>query len=345
MHKKIFMMLLIFSVVVVYMLPVLAIEPSNNTIYRGIDVSEWQGEIDFERVKEAGIEIVYIRAGQGFSYKDPDFERNYAEAKRNELKVGVYHYMTARTTQEARQQAQFFVSLLSNKEIDCKLAMDFESFGNLSRTEINEIALEYIKEVERLSTKEVIVYSNTNDARNIFSEEVAEYPLWVAQYGVSEPSNNGKWNYWEGFQYSSSGRIDGIRGDVDLDRYTEDILLDSNEVINNVENPNITKEDRIVYKIRRGDTLTGIARKFNTTISHLAQINNIKNPNLIYTGEIITISHNRNNREIEEYDVKRGDTLTKIAREYNTSVEELVEINKIRNPDLIYVGEKLRIYK
>ena len=61
---------------------VLAFGPSSDKIYRGIDVSEWQGDIDFEKVREAGIEIVYIRAGQGFSYEDEKFERNYEEARK-----------------------------------------------------------------------------------------------------------------------------------------------------------------------------------------------------------------------------------------------------------------------
>lgn len=341
MSKKIISMILVFSIVLIWMIPVFAIEPSSNTIYRGIDISEWQGDIKFREVKEAGIEIVYIRAGQGFSYEDSKFEENYEEAKRNGLKVGAYHYVTARTEEEARQQARFFVSLVSGKEIDCKLAMDFESFGNLSNSEINRIAVAFAEEVERISQKEVIVYSNTYDARYVFSREVAKYPLWVAQYGVEEPQDNGNWNYWEGFQYSSSGRISGINGNVDLDRYTEDILLNSNDAINQVEDPKVNKEDRILYKVRRGDTLSEIALKFNTTVGHLAAINSIKNPNLIYTGEIIVISHNYNNRKTKEYKIKIGDTLSEIALKFNTTVNYLVEINKIKNPNLIYAGEYL----
>ena len=204
MQKRIISIIAVFCLMLFCTLPVLALDASSDSIYQGIDVSEWQGDIDFKKVAEAGIEAVYIRAGQGFNYEDPDFDRNYEEAKKYGLKVGAYHYVTARTTEEAREQAQFFVSLVSGKELDLKLAMDFESFGNLSNEEINEIALEFLKEVERLSGKEAIVYSNTYDATYVFGEEVAEYPLWVAQYGVSTPQDNGKWSSWEGFQYSST---------------------------------------------------------------------------------------------------------------------------------------------
>ena len=345
MFKKIVTMVTIFALLLVIGVPVLALSPSSSEIYRGIDVSEWQGNIDFSRVREAGIEVVYIRAGQGFNFKDPKFDQNYEEAKRNGLKVGAYHYVTARTVEDAKLQAQFFVSLISNKQIDCKLAMDFESFGRLTNTEINEIALAFLEEVERLSGKEAVVYSNTYTARTIFSQEVARYPLWVAQYGVQEPTNNGKWEYWVGYQYSSTGRVDGINGNVDLDRYTKDIFLENTEEVPVVENPKTDSEDRILYKIKRGDTLSKIAREYNTTVAHLAQINNIRNPNLIYTGEIITVSFNRNNSDKNtiKYRIRRGDTLSQIAARYNTTVAKLVEINDIRNPNLIYAGEILKI--
>ena len=344
MHKKIITSFLILIILLLFSTYAFALSPSSNVIYRGIDVSEWQGDIDFRKVKEAGIEVVYIRAGQGFSYEDAKFERNYEEAKKNGLKVGVYHYVTARNTDEAKLQAKFFVSLISKKQIDCRLAMDFESFGNLSREEINKVALEFIKEVEKLSKKEVVIYSNTYNATNIFKKEVAEYPLWVAQYGVSSPQDNGNWNNWIGYQYSSTGRVSGIEGNVDLDRFAEDILLSSTEEIPEVENPKSHYEDRIKYKIKPGDTLSEIALKYNTTVRHLAQINNIKNPNLIYAGEIITISHNRNDKiNGKTYVVKWGDTLSEIAVKYNTTVSKLVKLNNVSNPDLIYAGETLKI--
>lgn len=71
--------------------------PSSNNIYQGIDVSRWQGDINFSFVKKSGIEIVYIKSSEGRSYIDPYFEKNYFEAKANGLKVGFYHYVTARS--------------------------------------------------------------------------------------------------------------------------------------------------------------------------------------------------------------------------------------------------------
>ena len=347
MCKKIIITLSILILFLLITVPMqsLALSPSSSEIYQGIDVSEWQEDIDFAKVKEAGIEVVYIRAGQGFSYKDSKFERNYEEAKKNGLKIGVYHYVTARSTEDAKIQAQFFVSLIANKKIDCRLAMDFESFGNLTNSEINQISLTFLKEVEKLSGKETVVYSNTYDAKYVFSQEVANYPLWVAQYGVQEPQDNGKWSNWIGFQYTSTGRVNGISGNVDRDKYTKEIFLGNTEEIPKVEDPKCNYEDRILYKIKKGDTLSEIAKRHNTTVSHLAQINNISNPNLIYAGEIITIScnHKETVENTITYTVKRGDTLSEIAMRFNTTVDNLVKINNIQNPNLIYVGEIIKI--
>ena len=351
MHKKILTGTFILIILLIISVPVYALSPSSNVIYNGIDVSEWQGSINFARVKEAGIEMVYIRAGQGFSYKDAQFERNYEEAKRNGLKIGVYHYMTARSVEDAKLQAQFFVSLISGKQIDCKLAMDFESFGSLNKSQINEIAVVYMKEVKRLSGKDVVIYSNTYDAKYVFNSEVANEPLWVAQYGVSEPQDNGNWKNWVGYQYSSTGRISGISGNVDLDEFTEDILLNNVEEVPSVEDPKCDKEDRILYKVKRGDTLSEIALEHNTTVSHLVLINDIQNPNLIFVGEILTISCNHNNSESENnsseniiiYTIKKGDTLSEIALEHDTTVISLVNLNNIQNPNLIYAGETIKI--
>lgn len=224
--------------------------------------------------------------------------------------------------------------------------MDFESFGNLSRNEINQISKVFLDEVQRLSGKEVIIYSDAYNAAYTFSEELAkEYPIWVADYGVSSPGN-GNWSVWEGFQYTDEGRVTGIYGNVDRDYYTEGIFLsDSNQIPSNTTPDRGTQFERII--IKWGDTLSGIAREYNTSYQYLAQINNIPNPNLIYAGNSLLvpiISHNIiNDASHRLYIVKYGDTLSEIAYEYGVTVEDLVRLNDIVNPNLIYVGEILRI--
>ena len=116
-----------------------AIEPASKNIFEGIDVSNWQGNVNFYEVARQGIKIVYIKATQGTRYVSPVFESQYKNAKDNGLKIGFYHYVTARTEEEAMEEARFFASKIKGKEIDCRLAMDFERFGELSKNEINKV--------------------------------------------------------------------------------------------------------------------------------------------------------------------------------------------------------------
>lgn len=87
---------------------VYALTPSSEPMYQGIDVSDWQGYINYSQVRASGIEIVYIKASQGSNIKDPYFDINYENAKANGLKVGFYHFLTATTVEEAEQEARFF---------------------------------------------------------------------------------------------------------------------------------------------------------------------------------------------------------------------------------------------
>ena len=324
-----------------------ALPPSSDTIYPGIDVSKWQGSIDFNRVKADGIKIVYIRAGAGNDYKDPYFERNYDNAKAAGRDIGFYHSMTARSVSEAGQQARFFVSLLAGKTADCMLAMDFGSGGQLPVSTSNTVAIAFMREVERISGKDVMIYTSTNGAKTRWSNALAsEFPLWVAQYGPSTPSDNGKWDTWVGFQYSNTGRIDGIPGDVDLDRFTQDAYLADNSPIPGNEPDPIPEDIKLIrITVVRGDSLSLLARKYGTTVGSLARLNEIKNPDLIYIGEklYVLVGGSFNAPCYDTYQIKRGDTLSKIAYRFSTTVQRLAAINSIDNPDLIYVGQTIDI--
>lgn len=261
--------------------------------------------------------------------------------------MGVYHYLTARNIKEAEVQAQFFVSVIGGKNIDCKLAMDFESFEGLAEEEVNKIGVAFLNKVKELSKKDVIIYSNTYNATNIFKGTITSFPLWVAQYYVKEPSYNGNWNNWVGFQYTDKGVVSGIVGNVDKNRFTNKVFLDDTKEIPVIEPPEPVKQDTKTKPIviQYGDTLSKIAIKYNTTVQKLVEINNIKNPNLIYAGEILLVPMN-NNAEIGSdiiYIVKKGDTLWNIAKVYDTTVSQIVRINNIKNPNYIYAGQRIII--
>ncbi len=319
-------------------------DPSNNDIREGIDVSSYQGAIDFNRVREAGRNYVYIRATMGEHQIDRRFRSNYENAKAAGLNIGFYHFLDATTVSSARLQAQFFASEISGLEAELKPAMDLGTNYGLSNALFNQIALAFLERVNELTDKEVIVYSDASKARTVYSTTIANsYPLWVADYDTNEPEDT-RWDVWEGWQYSDEGRVDGISGDVDLDRFTTDILLDDASSIPNTASPHrsSTRHNIIYYTVVRGDTLSSIARTFNTSVSVLADLNNISNPNLISVGEILKVPAS-STPGVRIYTVVRGDTLSSIARRYNTSVLTLVAINNITNPNLISVGQTLTL--
>lgn len=351
---KIVLSFLIIATAPMYILigPVYAFSPSSDVIYDGIDVSGWQGNINYEQVASSGIEIVYIKASEGTNFVDPYFNQNYTNAKANGLKVGFYHYLTARSNEDAIAEARFFVSVISSKTPDCRLAMDFESFGNLSPEEITQIGLTFMRTVENLSGKEMVIYSDTSNASYRFYGELTNYPLWVAQYEVSEPTPNGNWDTWVGWQYTDAGEIPGISGYVDRDKFTDGILLNETSEIPLPEDTNKPIAGGITtITIQRGDTLSRLALEYNTTVSRLVELNNIQNPNLIYAGASLivpsgeTASDSDGNSTSGQtiYIVQRGDTLNQIAAQFGTTAIAIAKENNIRNINLIYVGQRLII--
>ncbi len=138
---------------------------------------------------------------------------------------------------------------------------------------------------------------------------------------------------------------------MDRDIYTKEIFLDDSEEIPATENPNNTiNTESINYTVQRGDTLSEIASRYGTTVQEIVDINNITNPNIIYPGQELRILTNSTVTGQETrgtgsitYTVQRGDTLSQIASAYGVTVEHIVELNNIQDPNLIYPNEKLRI--
>lgn len=326
------------------LVPARAIPPSGGRQYRGIDISEFQGEIDFEEVRRSGIEAVYIRVGAG-EYTDEYFAENYERAKAAGLKIGFYHYVTARSVEEGRRQARFFASLAAGREPDMRLAMDFEYFGSLSVSQINAISEAYLDELTALTKREAVIYSDLSNARNIFSRALAEkYPLWAAQYGADEPSANGKWREWVGFQYTDEGRVGGIYGNVDRNIFTEGIFLSDSWRIDGEKRTTVRARTRtLTVYVRAGDTLWAIAREYGTTVGAIARENRIVDPNRIFAGERLRITLPARGSGEEIYTVRRGDTPISIAGKFGVTLSALEDRNGLERGETIYAGDKLSI--
>lgn len=334
----------IAALVFAALVPARAIPPSGGRQYRGIDISEFQGEIDFEEVRRSGIEAVYIRVGAG-KYTDEYFAENYERAKAAGLKIGFYHYVTARSVEEGRRQARFFASLAAGREPDMRLAMDFEYFGSLSVSQINAISEAYLDELTALTKREAVIYSDLSNARNIFSRALAEkYPLWAAQYGADEPSANGKWREWVGFQYTDEGRVGGIYGNVDRNIFTEGIFLSDSGRIDGENRTSVRARTRtLTVYVRAGDTLWAIAREYGTTVEAIVRENRIADPNRIFAGERLRITLPARGSGEEIYTVRRGDTPISIAGKFGVTLSALEDRNGLERGETIYAGAKLSI--
>jgi len=334
----------IAALVFAALVPARAIPPSGGRQYRGIDISEFQGEIDFEEVRRSGIEALYIRVGAG-EYTDEYFAENYERAKAAGLKIGFYHYVTARSVDEGRRQARFFASLAAGREPDMRLAMDFEYFGSLSVSQINAISEAYLDELTALTRREAVIYSDLSNARNIFSRALAEkYPLWAAQYGADEPSANGKWREWVGFQYTDEGRVGGIYGNVDRNIFTEGIFLSDSGRIDGEKRTTVRARTRtLTVYVRAGDTLWAIAREYGTTVEAIARENRIVDPNRIFAGERLRITLPARGSGEEIYTVRRGDTPISIAGKFGVTLSALEDRNGLERGETIYAGDKLSI--
>lgn len=310
--------------------PAYALGPDSGVIYDGIDVSEFQGDIDFSQVKAYGIDVVYIRAGLGSDYLDPYFKRNVIGANRAGLEYGAYWFVNARSEDEAREQAAAFADRIRSAQYTCRPAMDFGERSGLSTAQFNAIALAFMEELAARTGVTPMLYTDAYGADRVYDERFGRYPLWVANYGVSEPDvNSGYWEGWSGFQYGDDSPIPGIRARVDHDRFTDTVLLNA-----------MPEEAYAYYIVRMGDTLGGIAARFDATVAELASLNGIADANRILVGQTLRIPVGE---LFFAYTVQAGDTLYGLAERYGTTVEILAERNRVSDISLIAVGQRLWI--
>ena len=187
------------------------------SVYKGIDVSKWQGRIDWPLVKSDGVQFAMIRSTFGWGKDNIDilFETNYENAKKVGIPVGTYHYSYARTPAEAEKEAELCYSVIKGKTFEYPIAYDLEESGvaSLGKNRISEIAKAFCDKMESYGYY-VCIYANKHWLDNYFTNEIFEkYDIWLAQWG-NKPTFDRVYGLW---QKSAKGRVAGIQGYVDLD--------------------------------------------------------------------------------------------------------------------------------
>ena len=192
----------------------------------GIDVSAWQTNVDYEKVKEQGCDFVIMRMGYyyGEIVMDDYYQQNMENATAAGLDVGVYFYTTANTEDEARDQARWIVEQLDGRELDYPVAFDWEEWGQFQQYsmnvyDLNQIFEAFCDELEKNGYTGML-YSSKNFLNNFWTNK-NNRPVWLAHY-VDVTDYEGQFAIW---QASAYGRMDGIEGDVDMNIRLNEVPL------------------------------------------------------------------------------------------------------------------------
>lgn len=196
-------------------------EKKNENTMIGIDVSRWQENIDFEAVKNAGVEFVIMRMGINSDIDkdisvDSYYKQNIKSAKEAGLKVGIYVYSAAITTTRAIEHARWTIDQLDGESLDFPIAFDWENWSKFRKYQISmhdlDETFKAFAETINASGYETMLYSSKFYLENIWSNR-QDYPVWLAHY-TNETNYQGDYFLW---QMSNVGRVDGIKGNVDID--------------------------------------------------------------------------------------------------------------------------------
>lgn len=189
---------------------------------KGIDVSKHNGTVDWAAVKNSGIEFAILRAGYGHydNQKDEKFEEYYAAAKKAGLKLGAYIYSYAKSADDAKKEAEVFINWLKGKQFEMPVYYDVEenSQAQKGKAFVSQLIKTFCSEMEKAGYY-VGVYANKNWFDNYIDDECKQkYSSWVAQW-AKNCTYKGAYGMW---QYSATGKVNGISGSVDLDSSYKD---------------------------------------------------------------------------------------------------------------------------
>lgn len=343
-----------------------------------IDVSEFQGEIDWDKVKKTGIEGAIIRVGFGSditSQDDKYVERNIEECEKVGIPIGVYLFSYANTVGKSSSEAEHTLRLVAGHKLPLGVWYDIEdnaTSGSVGKEMLTNIINTYCNTIKNAGY-EVGVYASLSWLNNKIENSIKNtYPIWVAQY-YKECQYEGKYVLW---QYTSSEKVDGINGNCDMNYYYGEIE-ENKPATETTEKKSVTEiakevidgkwgngEDRKNKLEKAGYNYNSVQNKVNELLGATNKKTNKEIAKEVIDGkwgngndrkeklEKAGYDYNAVQEEVNKllgantsktYTVKSGDTLSSIASKYNTTVAKLVKDNNIKNANLIYVGQKIVI--
>lgn len=192
----------------------------DSEVYHGIDVSNHQGSIDWDKVaKDENVQFVYIKATEGATYVSPTFEQNIQEARKAGMKVGCYHFL--RATSYIHDQFRNFIEYCREDEQDLAPLIDIEVKGSWLDEEVADSVKLFADLLEEYYGVRPIIYTGTNFYNKYLSEEFNDgYELFIAKYSENEPEliDGTDYTIW---QFTDCGEVNGIYTDVDQSRFNK----------------------------------------------------------------------------------------------------------------------------
>ena len=321
----------------------------------GIDISRWQKGFDLKNAWKEGFTYVIIKAGGADTssktpYKDSQFDTFYTQARAGAWKIGAYFFGNAFSTSDAIKEANAFIQYLQGKAIthvyyDVEGAMLNQ--GHTHLTEIIQVFCQTMINAGYACGK----YTSESHFNSRFNDNaVAIYPHWVARYSSKPPKLNSIapieiWQYGGSVNYIRDPKIAGTTVDQDLIyiEWTDQVELPKQEVIVPAEVEKST--DQLANEVLAGLHGNGIARRVSLG-SRYAEVQKRVDEIVAQrkeTGKPYVVTEKDVQTTILGVTVKRGDTLSKIAKLYGTTVDALVKANNIENKNLIKVGQYIKI--
>lgn len=184
-----------------------------------IDVSHWEGNIDWNAVKMSGIQAAYAKATEGVSYIDPTFVQNVQAARTAGVLIGAYHFAHPEQN-DAVSEAKYFVNILQANQTDLMPVLDLESpvdhnTSNLTGAALSQWARDFINYVKQATGRNVMLYTGVWYITEFGISGLSDVPLWIARYSNIPPIDCGGWTEWTAWQYTDSGQIPGV-GNCDV---------------------------------------------------------------------------------------------------------------------------------
>lgn len=269
----------------------------SQVLLAGIDVSQWQGAVNWQSVKQAG--VAFARATYGSTLIDPQFSANRQGMRAAGVIGGAYHFFV--TADDPAQQANLFIKAVGSLEGgDLPPVLDVEAESGTGGDLVSGVQT-WLNLVEQGLGRRPMIYTAPSFWNEYLTGGFGSYPLWVAEYGVSAPKPVNGWSAWTFWQHSSTGSVAGIEGSVDLDYFNGSLndleafinsqaagSLPANPPVNLPVNPPAPSNAQ-TYTVRPGDTLGSIAERYGTTVDAICQANGIANPNVIEVGQVLNM--------------------------------------------------------